>query len=63
MPELDGWEYYGIQPRDGRAYVCCAYVAAVYKAAGLFDETVNPSEFGSADIYELKFFDKNYLRP
>jgi hypothetical protein len=30
IPEKDGWIYSGLQPRDGRAYVCSSYVAAVY---------------------------------
>lgn len=38
MVELDGWEYTGEEPRDGLSYVCSAYVAAMYKAAGLFDD-------------------------
>jgi len=37
MVELDGWEYTGEEPRDGLSYVCSAYVAAMYKAAGLFE--------------------------
>lgn len=36
MPELDGWEYTGIEPRDGLSYVCSAYVVAFLKEAGLF---------------------------
>lgn len=28
--EVEGWEYHGIEPKDGRAYVCSAYVAAIY---------------------------------
>ena len=26
MKEHDGWEYTGLEPRDGEAYVCSAYV-------------------------------------
>ena len=37
MPEQDGWLYTGLEPRDGEAYVCSAYVAALWKAAGMFD--------------------------
>lgn len=33
IPEIDGWQY-----NDGVSYVCSAYVAALYKAAGLFDD-------------------------
>lgn len=43
MPELESNEYYGIEPRDGKAYVCSSYIAAIYKAAGLFgDKVINP---------------------
>jgi len=38
MTEIDGWEYEGLQPTDGRNWVCSAYVAAMYKAGGLFDD-------------------------
>lgn len=38
MVELDGWEYTSEEPRDGLSYVCSAYVAAIYKAGGLFDD-------------------------
>ena len=38
MTEIDGWEYTGLQPTDGRNWVCSAYVAAMYKAGGLFDD-------------------------
>lgn len=62
--EEDGWEYTGIEPRDGRSWVCSAYVAAVYKAAGLFgDMEINATEFGPTDIYELNFFDMDFKRP
>jgi hypothetical protein len=30
MVEVEGWEYEHIEPRDGKSYVCSAYVAAVY---------------------------------
>jgi len=64
MPEIDGWEYTGIEPRDGRSYVCSAYVAAVYKAAGLFgDFEINGTEFTPKDVYTLNFFDPNATRP
>ena len=59
--EEDGWEYTGYEPRDGRSWVCSAYVAAIYKAAGLFgDMEINSTEFGPADVYELNFFDEHY---
>jgi len=37
MPEIDGWIYTGEEPRDGVSMVCSAYVAAMWKAAGLFN--------------------------
>jgi len=64
MVEHDGWEYTGIEPRDGRSWVCSAYVAAMYKAAGLFgDMDINSTEFGPADVYELNFFDTEFELP
>lgn len=38
MPEIDGWEYTGIEPVDGRSWVCSAYVTAMFKAAGIFGD-------------------------
>lgn len=38
MTEMDGWVYTGLEPTDGRNWVCSAYVAAMYKAAGLFGD-------------------------
>jgi len=59
MPEIDGWEY-----SDGRSYVCSAYVAAVYKAAGLFyDFEINGTEFTPKDVYTLNFFNTTWARP
>ena len=59
MVEIDGWEY-----NDGVSYVCSAYVAAMYKAAGLFgDLEINAVEFTPKDVYILNFFDLNYQRP
>lgn len=64
MVEQDGWEYSGIEPKDGQAYVCSAYVAAMYKAGGLFgDNEVNATEFVPRDIYNLAFFDSEYAFP
>jgi len=58
--EVEGWEYY-----DGRSYVCSAFVAGVWQAAGIFGEgvTVNATEFQPYDDYRLAFFDKNFERP
>ena len=63
MVEVEGWEYTGIQPRDGRSYVCSAYVAAAYQAAGLFPGPINGPEFTPKDVYTLNFFDQNPVRP
>lgn len=60
--EIEGWQYYGMEPRDGRAYVCSSYVAGLYQAAGLL-KNVNGPEFTPRDIYTLDVFDKNYERP
>lgn len=60
--EVEGWEYTGIEPRDGRAYVCSSYVAGLYQAAGLL-QNVNGPEFTPRDIYTLDVFDLNFQRP
>lgn len=64
MVEVEGWEYTGLQ-NDGRAYVCSAYVAGAYQAAGLFGKgnRVNGPEFTPKDVYTLKVFDLNFKRP
>ena len=57
MVEMDGWIYDGQVPRDGLSFVCSAYVAAMYKHAGLFDDLdVQSVEFTPKDIYTLNFF-------
>lgn len=57
--EVEGWEY-----QDGRSYVCSAFVAGVWQAAGLFgDAKVNATEFIPYDDYRLNFFDVNFDRP
>ena len=63
--EEEGWEYEGIEPKDGRAYVCSAFMAAMYQAAGLFGEGVriNGPEFTPRDVYTLNFFDLNFTKP
>jgi len=64
MPEQDGWEYTGLKPRDGRNWVCSAYVAAMYKAAGLFgDMDIQSTEFATMDIYIMNLFDGGATRP
>jgi len=58
MPEIDGWEYTGEKPRDGRSWVCSAYVTAVFKAAGIFgDMDINSTEFATQDVYEMNLWD------
>ena len=62
--EQDGWMYTGVQPRYTTSYVCSAFVAAMYKAAGMFgDMEINATEFGPKDIYQMNIFDMNYQRP
>jgi hypothetical protein len=58
--EVEGWEY-----SDGRSYVCSAFVAGVWQAAGIFGEgvTINATEFQPYDDYRLAFFNKNFERP
>ncbi|CDW81161.1 UNKNOWN [Stylonychia lemnae] len=60
--EVEGWNYTGLQ-NDGRAYVCSAYVAALYQAAGLFPGKINGPEFTPRDVYTLNVYDLNYNRP
>jgi hypothetical protein len=63
IPEQDKLIYEGIEPRDGWSYVCSAYVAAFYKAAGMFDNLdIQGTEFTPKDVYSLNFFDKNYKK-
>ena len=58
MAEMDGWVYTGLEPTDGRNWVCSAYVAAMYKAAGLFgDMEIQATEFGPNDVYLMDLFD------
>ena len=58
MPEIDGWEYTGYEPVDGRSWVCSAYVTAMWKAAGIFgDLTVQSTEFTPMDVYIMKLYD------
>ena len=58
MTEIDGWEYTGLKPTDGRNWVCSAYVTAFYKAAGVFgDMDINSTEFATMDVYIMKLFD------
>jgi|LauGreDrversion4_2_1035121.scaffolds.fasta_scaffold257419_3 hypothetical protein len=61
-PELDEWIY---SINDGpKAFAPSTFVAALYGAAGLFEEfnltaaDINYSEFTVKDIYDLDFFTK-----
>jgi hypothetical protein len=46
ITEEDGWEYTG-QYHDGESMVCSAFVAAMWKAAGIFgDNYINAVEWG-----------------
>lgn len=64
MPEIEGWIYEGIEPRDGLSYVCSAYVTALYKRAGIFNGMdINSPEFVPRDIYLMNIFDDKRERP
>lgn len=64
ITEMDGWKYTGEKPRDGESYVCSAYVAAVWKAAGMYDDyTVQATEWSPKDVYIVKFFDEDREMP
>ena len=53
IPELENTQY-----SNGVNYVCSSFVAAFWKAGGLFDNLeINPQEFTPKDLYQLKFFD------
>eukprot|EP00347_Sterkiella_histriomuscorum_P011078 403373837 len=64
IPEQDGWLYHGIEPKDGKSYVCSSYVTALYKAAGLFGNTIiNPQEIHDRDLYNMNLFNKTSELP
>ena len=56
VPEQDSWNY--TTDGDGTiAYAPSTYIAAMYKAAGIFgDLEVNAQEFTVKDLYELDIF-------
>lgn len=59
MPEQDSWVY-----SDGPSMVCSSFVAAVWKAGGLFDGLdVQATEFTPRDVYQTNFFDLKYKKP
>jgi len=55
--EKDGWWY-----SDGYSYVCSAFVAACYKAAGLLSN-IEATEFTPRDVYTLSVYDANFKVP
>lgn len=60
--EQDGWKYSG-QYHDGESMVCSAFVAAMWKAAGIFDDLdINAVEWGPKDVYQVDIFNKNYTQ-
>lgn len=64
MTEQEGWIYSGLEPKDGLAYVCSAFVTASWKRAGLFDDLeINGPEFTPGDVYRMNFFDTETPRP
>ena len=67
--EQDTWIYdttrYG-EPAKGRSMVCCVFVCAVWKEAGIFEEIgndVNCGEFVNEDVYMLNVFEDPEKRP
>lgn len=61
--EQDEWIYEG-NYHDGKAMVCSAYVAAMWKAGGLFgDMDIQATEFTPKDLYQIKIFDPEYKVP
>ena len=63
MVEVDGWKYTG-QWHDGESMVCSCFVAALWKAAGLFgDDYINAVEWSPKDVYQVDFFNGDYKKP
>jgi len=59
--EEDGWKYSG-EWHDGESMVCSSFVAAMWKAAGIFgDVYINAVEWGPKDVYQVDIFDKTYI--
>ena len=51
LTEVDGWKYEGFY-HDGESMVCSSFVAAIWKAAGLFEDVyINAVEWLPKDIY------------
>ena len=63
MVEQDGWKYSGFY-HDGEAMVCSSYVAALWKAGGIFgDLEINAVEFTPKDLYQMNIFNPAPERP
>jgi len=67
--EYDSYVYqttrYG-QPASGPSMVCCVFVCAVWKSAGIFGadaDQINCGEFTNWDDYSMHIFDDNYSKP
>lgn len=57
MVEEDSFRYTGLGPKDGRAFVCSAFVTALWKEAGLFEPyDINAAEFTPGDVYRMNYF-------
>jgi hypothetical protein len=57
--QKDDWKFDQFY-HDGNAYVCSSYVAALWKAGGLFDDLeIDAVEWGPKDLYQVQFFDPN----
>ncbi|SPQ96529.1 unnamed protein product (mitochondrion) [Plasmodiophora brassicae] len=53
------------KPARGRSMVCCVFVCAVWKAAGLFGQhagEINCAEFTNLDVYALAVFDESRMK-
>ena len=58
LPELDTYLYNG-KP----SMICSGLVARLWKAAGMFEFPVNANEFTPFNIYEVNFFDREWMPP
>lgn len=57
--EIEGWEY-----SDGVSYVCCAFVAAMWKRGGVFgDMILQATEVGPQDTVMMDIFNTTQVRP
>ena len=59
--EKEEWIYTNDDNSKSEAYVCSAFMAGVYKAAGIFGKIqINPKEFTPKDVYSLKIFNSEF---